>query len=73
MVMVAAGGTLGDVVQITVRLKDYRDNAPLLNPEWYRTFPDPADQPTRPYSLPPNSRFLFSSRSLAGRKPADAT
>src|SRR5262249_50868337 len=39
-IMSAAGGTLDDIVQITVRLKDYRDNAPLLNAHWYRVFPD---------------------------------
>ncbi len=63
--MAAAGGTMDDVVQITIRLKDYRDNAPGLNEHWSRVFPDETNQPTRLNGLPPNSGYLVQLELIA--------
>ncbi|UOQ59696.1 RidA family protein [Leucobacter rhizosphaerae] len=41
-----AGGTLDDVLKLTVHLVDYRDRT-ALNREWERAFPDPAHRPAR--------------------------
>lgn len=42
----AAGGTLGDVVKMTVWMRDRADREPL-NREWLRLFPDPDSRPAR--------------------------
>lgn len=45
-VMKAAGGSISDIVKVTVWLADARDRA-ALNREWVAMFPDPAQRPTR--------------------------
>ncbi|WHO75431.1 RidA family protein [Rhizobium sp. BT03] len=42
----AAGGTIEDIIKMTVYLRD-RDNRGPLNAEWVRMFPDPAARPAR--------------------------
>ena len=42
----AAGGTTGDIVKMTVWLREYRDRT-ALNREWEALFPDPDDRPAR--------------------------
>ncbi len=42
----AAGGSLGDVIKMTVWMKDRADRAPL-NREWLAAFPDPHSRPAR--------------------------
>jgi 2-iminobutanoate/2-iminopropanoate deaminase len=42
----AAGGTTGDIVKITVWLRDPSDRH-ALNHEWLAMFPDPASRPAR--------------------------
>jgi 2-iminobutanoate/2-iminopropanoate deaminase len=42
----AAGGTLADVVKMTVWMKD-RSQRAALNVPWVRLFPDPASRPAR--------------------------
>ncbi|WP_022882242.1 RidA family protein [Gryllotalpicola ginsengisoli] len=42
----AGGGTVDDIVKVTVWLADLGDRA-ALNREWTAMFPDPQDRPTR--------------------------
>jgi 2-iminobutanoate/2-iminopropanoate deaminase len=42
----AAGGSIDDIIKITVWLTDFRDRA-ALNREWTSLFPDPASRPSR--------------------------
>jgi 2-iminobutanoate/2-iminopropanoate deaminase len=42
----AAGGNTGDVVKVTVWMKD-RTQRPALNAPWLAMFPDPATRPAR--------------------------
>ena len=42
----AAGGTTGDIVRMTVWLKDRSQRQPL-NEQWLAMFPDPQDRPAR--------------------------
>jgi enamine deaminase RidA (YjgF/YER057c/UK114 family) len=42
----AGGGTVGDIVKVTVWMKD-RSQRPALNVPWLAMFPDPADRPAR--------------------------
>lgn len=42
----AGGGTVADIVKLTVWLADLGDRA-ALNREWEAMFPDPKDRPTR--------------------------
>jgi 2-iminobutanoate/2-iminopropanoate deaminase len=42
----AGGGTLGDIVKVTVFLQD-RDMRPMVNEEWIKYFPDEKSRPTR--------------------------
>jgi enamine deaminase RidA (YjgF/YER057c/UK114 family) len=42
----AAGGTTGDIVKMTVWLRDYRDRD-ALNEQWEAMFPDPDSRPAR--------------------------
>jgi len=45
-VMTAAGGSVDDVLKLTVHLSDARDRE-ALNDEWTRMFPDAATRPVR--------------------------
>lgn len=45
-VMAAAGGTLDDVLKVTVYLTEFRDRD-ALNAAWTEMFPDPANRPAR--------------------------
>ncbi len=45
-VVAAAGGTTGDIVKMTVWLREYRDRD-ALNREWEAMFPDPDSRPAR--------------------------
>jgi len=42
----AAGGNTGDIVKLTVWMKD-RSQRPALNVPWLEMFPDPASRPAR--------------------------
>ncbi|MGR9167328.1 RidA family protein (plasmid) [Rhizobium leguminosarum] len=42
----AAGGSIGDIIKMTVYLRD-RDNRGPLNAEWVQMFPDPETRPAR--------------------------
>lgn len=42
----AAGGNVGDIVKMTMWLRDFRDRG-ALNREWQALFPDPDDRPAR--------------------------
>lgn len=42
----AAGGSLADIVKVTVWMRDRANRAPL-NEEWLRLFPDPDSRPAR--------------------------
>jgi len=42
----AAGGSLADVVKVTVWLRDRANRGPI-NEEWLRLFPDPHSRPAR--------------------------
>jgi 2-iminobutanoate/2-iminopropanoate deaminase len=42
----AAGGTLEDVIKVTVWMRDRANRAPI-NAEWLRLFPDPHSRPAR--------------------------
>lgn len=42
----AGGGTVGDIVKVTVWLKDRTQREPV-NREWLAMFPDPQDRPAR--------------------------
>jgi enamine deaminase RidA (YjgF/YER057c/UK114 family) len=42
----AAGATTGDIIKVTVWLRDFRDRD-ALNREWEAMFPDPDDRPAR--------------------------
>jgi len=42
----AGGGTVGDIVKVTVWMKD-RNQRPALNAPWLEMFPDPATRPAR--------------------------
>ena len=42
----AAGGSLDDVIKITIWMRDRSNRAPL-NQEWQRLFPDPQSRPAR--------------------------
>jgi 2-iminobutanoate/2-iminopropanoate deaminase len=42
----AAGGSLEDVVKVTVWMRDRANRAPI-NEEWLRLFPDPHSRPAR--------------------------
>jgi len=44
--MRVAGGSLDDIVKMTVWMKDRAQRRPL-NEEWLRLFPDPANRPAR--------------------------
>lgn len=48
----AAGGDTGDVVKVTVWMKD-RSQRPLLNKPWLEMFPDAATRPARHAILAP--------------------
>jgi 2-iminobutanoate/2-iminopropanoate deaminase len=45
-IVAAAGASTGDIVKMTVWLRDFRDRA-ALNREWQAMFPDPDDRPAR--------------------------
>ena len=59
------GGTLADIVKITVYLKDHADRE-ALNREWLKAFPDPDDRPAR-QAMPgtPNARRLIECDFVA--------
>ncbi|MBB5402090.1 RidA family protein [Paraburkholderia youngii] len=42
----AGGGTVNDIVRVTVFLKD-GSLRPIVNPPWLEMFPDPEDRPAR--------------------------
>lgn len=52
-VMNAAGGTTGDILKLTVWLKDI-SNKRSLNAEWLRMFPDADSRPARHTLADPN-------------------
>jgi len=60
-----AGGTVGDIVKITVYLADHGDRE-ALNREWLAMFPDPADRPAR-QAMPgtPNATRLIECDFVA--------
>lgn len=45
-ILVAAGGTLGDIARMTVYVKA-PEARPAVNAEWLKAFPDPASRPAR--------------------------
>lgn len=45
-VIETAGGTVDDIIKITVFIRD-RNNREPLNEEWIRMFPDPESRPAR--------------------------
>jgi len=45
-IVAAAGASSGDIIKVTVWLRDFRDRG-ALNREWQALFPDPADRPAR--------------------------
>ena len=45
-IVAASGASPGDIVKMTVWLRDFRDRS-ALNREWQALFPDPADRPAR--------------------------
>lgn len=49
-IMEAAGGDVGDIIKMTIWLKDAGDRGPL-NEEWLKFFPDAASRPAR-HALP---------------------
>lgn len=49
-ILEAAGGSLDDVIKMTIWMKDVGDRAPL-NEQWLKYFPDAASRPAR-YVLP---------------------
>jgi 2-iminobutanoate/2-iminopropanoate deaminase len=55
-VMTAAGGTTGDIIKLTVWLKD-KTHRPIVNKEWLAMFPDPDSRP---------ARHTFSGTELTG-------
>ena len=61
----AAGGTLDDIVKITVYLADHGDRA-ALNREWVAMFPDRASRPAR-QAMPgtPNAERLIECDFVA--------
>jgi 2-iminobutanoate/2-iminopropanoate deaminase len=45
-IMKEAGGTMEDIVKVSVHLRDTKDRAPL-NEEWKKAFPDAGSRPAR--------------------------